>query len=204
MIKTPRRDNGRWRYGLVIDGNKLSNRYSINPYAFTGTSRNIRIKSITEYDSGKHLLEIVNWGNRPNISKALYDEIKEAILNLPDSYKEKKRFEYKGVGKIKTPNGKIVEQYKFNVPSRDSGDIFKQNKFNNMSSLTKSDRFNEKEERIWTDQEMIDIQGCILGIILPYNEYKEYVSSNIEDPELKATFDICNKFLGTEYIKIFY
>lgn len=38
MADTPKRNPKRWKYGLITDGDKLSNKYHIEPYSFVGTS----------------------------------------------------------------------------------------------------------------------------------------------------------------------
>lgn len=200
LTSTPKRNPGKWKYGLVIDGNKLSNSYHIEPFAFTGTIKNIRIKSLIRYDSGICLIEAVNWG-RSKISREFYEELKSAILNLPDESKDKHMLTISGPGKYNTKNGKIVEKLLFISKIGDGGEIFKSNKFLNISSLTKSDRYNEKEERLWTDTDLIDISGCIKGIILPYDEYKNFNESG--DPELIKLKEVCDRYLK-QYITIFY
>lgn len=83
------RNNSRWRWGVILDGDKLSSRYRIEPYSFSGAgaianSKNVlRIKYIAKYDTGICVVAPVNW-RAQKISEKAYDAIKRAMLSQPE------------------------------------------------------------------------------------------------------------------------
>ena len=55
MTSAAIRNSKRWRWGVIIDGDRLSDRYSIVPISFVGVltnknSANFKVKCITKYD----------------------------------------------------------------------------------------------------------------------------------------------------------
>lgn len=170
MTSAAIRNSKRWRWGVIIDGDRLSDRYSIVPISFVGVltnknSANFKVKCITKYDSGKCVLTCINWPSI-EIRENLYNTIKQMIEACPESYKELKQLKIKREGKRKTSNGYIVEQYLFNVKT--GGIILNRNTLqDNLSDFVVHSSFNEQEERIWTNSEFIDIKNCISGIIVP-------------------------------------
>ena len=176
------RNSKRWVYGVLLDGDKLSDNYSITPYSYSGTVLNsggdLRVKYIAEYDDGTCVLNLVNWSTM-SITKSIYDEIVSAIEKMPNDLKIKKKLEHTMEGKNRR-NGKVLkEKYLFNVKT--GGLRITQKEFPSLcSKLSKSSGMNETEERIWLNNEnTISIKRCIKGIIIPKKMSSE------EDVELE-------------------
>lgn len=173
----------KWKYGIMIDGDKLSNRYHIEPYSYVGTeysyggNLSLEIKYLVSYDNNRYRVAFVNWGTY-FISKEFFEELERRVLEWPDNSKAK--LEIQKGGKIKVPGvgGKIVIKYLYNtkqggVPIKITDiprDLFK--------DMSKTTNFNEREERIWTDNTTIDISKMIKGIVIPKNEISEFESES--------------------------
>lgn len=181
------RNNTRWRYGVVIDGDKLSNRYHIEPFSFTGANLNnggkIGIKDLTAYDDGTYKLRLVNWPAMP-ISRETFDFIESLILSQSDEFNKSHKLVIQDGGKRRVAGRMIEKKYNYNVKHGDGcrllvnvdklpGEI--------TTFLTKDPRTNEYEERIWTSDEYIDISKCIKGIIIPRSEIPDFESSDFAD-----------------------
>lgn len=191
MTDTPKRNPKRWKYGVIIDGDKLSNRYHIEPYSFAGNALahgdRYRIKILTKYDTGICTLSLVNWGTI-KISEDMFNQLESAILRQSESYNAKKNLTQHS-GKNKTKNGVIEVQYKYNT--KNGGLHLTDDILGKLStSFIKHDVLNEKEERIWIDKQAISIKGCIKGIIIPRNISEEFES------QLETTFKVCDRWLG--------
>lgn len=183
MTAAAKRNNKRWRYGVIINGDRLSEHYKIEPFSFAGAAfeenATFRIKTLTSYDDGTCKLNLVNWP-AIQISRDTFEEIKQAILNQPEEFNQSHKLQYQQGGKRKVEGRFIDEKFNYNVKHGDSGAILKKD---NVSSdliyrLTKGDSTNEYEERIWMGKyEDLDVSGCIEGIIFPKSEedaiYKE-------------------------------
>lgn len=193
------RNNSRWRWGVILDGDKLSSRYRIEPYSFsgagaTGNSKNVlRVKYIAKYDTGICVVAPVNW-KAQRISEKAYDAIKRAMLSQPEEYNEKKHLVFQDGGKYRTANGRLVEKYIYNVKA---GGIFLNERTlgSDCQYVTKLSIFNETEERIWTDKPYINISGCIKGIVVPKNltpdeELNYQKTLNVAAMQIGEDFDV--------------
>lgn len=190
------RNSTRWKYGLIIDGDMLSNQYSIRPVSFAGqaiSSQKLRVRSITLFDDNRAALTLVNW-RQFYIPVSVYNEIKSQILSLPESDAQKMKLEVSGRGKQVRDGHTIEEKYLFN---RKDGGIKISPKWmsdSSISSMLKHTVMNETEERIWTDSEsFINIDGCIDGIVVPksdsiklYNEDDEFYPLILDELAVQA------------------
>lgn len=185
IFSAANRNNNRWRYGIVLDGTKLSNKYSIEPYSYFGhelSRGKIRIKSLAEYDNGTFELEVVNIGPLP-INRQTHREIRRRILDIPDDVLTKKNFTVIH-GKRPYKGRTVIERLKFNTPIgyAISNDWLSDSAFN---AIAKSDRLNEYEERIWLDnRSQISIKGCIKFVLVPKNESSDIIDGTEPQFEL--------------------
>ena len=164
------RNPSRWKYGIVLDGTKLSNKYNIEPYSYVGSTTiksSVRVKYITSYDDDTYSLNLVNFPT-VQISRRTYEKLRNEIEKLPDNIKQLKKLQYQNGGKRRI-NGKMIrEKYLFNVPQ--GGLMITEKDFPDIvSALQKESSLNETEERIWlyTSEYFINIKNCILYVILP-------------------------------------
>lgn len=170
MIAAPKRNNKRWKYGIIIDGDFLSNKYHIEPFSFAGnalqySTASFRVKELRAYDNGTYKLSMVNWPTI-QISKSVFDSIKNSIENMPEELKTKKKLQVTDAGKRMIGGVKLVKKYLFNVPT--GGLLLTKDILKDISSeFTKGEGVNEREERIWSDTDVININGCIVGVLLP-------------------------------------
>lgn len=186
----------KWKYGLQIDGTKLSNRYSIEPYSYAGTEHSskgalhLEVKYLTSYDNGQYRVGFVNWGSM-SISKEFYEELESRILRQPESFNQKCKLKIQQGGRRIVPEvgGKIVIKYLYNT--KQGGVSISINEI--PKDLLKGTSFNEREERIWTKDQTINISGCITGVILPKNaetttdpDVWEDISKYIENNNLEV------------------
>ena len=93
MTSAALRNSNKWRYGIIVDGDKLSNRYSLRPHNFqaekNASDSGVPMKGIRAYDNGTYQL-ILQIGQPTRIPKWLYDEIKLAMLSQPEDFNIKK------------------------------------------------------------------------------------------------------------------
>lgn len=183
LTSAAQRNPKRWKFGVIVDGDKLSEKYEITPVSYIGTQfthSDVKVKYVTAYDNNTYVLNLVNW---PTISidKNTYDSIVKEIENMPEQDKVKHKLIHTGVGS-RTINGrKVKEKYLFNVPK--GGLRLNYNKYPQIcSSIASHTIANEEEERVWiTDNNYyIDISGCIKGIIMPHNLTMEEEQDFIE------------------------
>lgn len=171
IFSAANRNNKRWRYGIILDGTKLSDKYSFEPYSYFGhelSRGKIRIKSLAEYDNDTFELEMVNIGPVA-VNRQAYGEIRRRILDIPDDVLRRKNFTIIH-GKRPYKGRTVVERLKFNTPVgyAISDDWLPDSAFN---AIAKSDRLNEYEERIWLDnQSQISIKGCVKFVLVPRKE----------------------------------
>ena len=153
----------KWKYGVKIDGDKLSNKYSIEPYSKVGTDINrLRVLYLIEYDDGTCVLNLVGWTTRI-ISKRLFDSIEKLILSQSDKYNSEHKLEI-STGKRPYKGKRAVKKYMYRVPH---GGV---KLTSEQAAIIAEPQFNEAEERIWlTTSPTIDITGCIIGYVLPKN-----------------------------------
>lgn len=186
----------RWYCGIQIDGNGLSNRYSIKPYsAFTvrARSRNpLRVKSIIEYDDGTYSLSSLNHSTRL-INRDTYTSILDKILNAGNEYNQKHRLVV-SKGKRSYRGKTAIRRFVYDSPN---GGVLIDD---TIIPLSVNPNFYESEERIWSDSDYIDISGCVNGVVLP----KE-LESMPESDYVKTYFaSICEECLPSNYSIIYY
>lgn len=186
------RNNRRWRFGVIVDGDKLSNRYSFDPVSFTGVvfdKSGIRVKELVSYDDNTYLLRLVNW-KKFEISEKLFNTIRVEIENLSDDDKKRFGLTYQQNGKRLINGHKICEKYVFSA--RYGGLTLTQSKNSEIcSKISKLPSVNEYEERVWiTNGFYINIKGCIIGIIAPGNMTDE--ESDYYDTYIQPIIDVLN------------
>lgn len=170
MTSATTRNSERWKYGVIIDGTKLSNRYIITPHSYMGSvsiKTSVRVKYITSYENGTYSLNLVNFPTVP-ISRTTYERIRQEIENLPEEVKQLKKLQYQQGGRRSVNGTRIKEKYLFNVPQ---GGIMLTDKTypDIITMLSKESSLNEQEERIWLkgSEYFININGCVKAVILP-------------------------------------
>lgn len=182
------RNPGRWVYGVQIDGDKLSDRYSINPFSYAGTATKTgfyRVKTLISYDNNTYSLSLVNWPTI-EIPKIVFDELEQLIVSDSQGINDKKKLEV-STGKRPYLGKTIVTRYNYNVPS--GGITLKEGLVpeNVLSYLMKHTSLNETEERIWVlkdDVKFINIRGCITGYIAPKGDdsVQQAIDDGLLDP----------------------
>ena len=163
----PMRRPKRWKYGLIIDGNKLSNRYSISPVNDGNTEMSLgtmKVKYIAKYQD-KAKLSIADRATF-DITISIYNQIKELILSMSDEDKSHLGF-YIDDRKVKSRIGFREELVGFTA--RHGGLKLDKNISDSLKNeMLKSDAFYEREERINLKYPSpVNISGCIEGIYLP-------------------------------------
>lgn len=178
ILAAPLRDKDRWKYGLLLDGTKLSEHYKVVPYSYSGTMlednpKNFKVKYVVAYDDDTYYLNLVNWKTK-QIDKQTYDWIVTQINAMPEEDQAKHKLVYQGEGKIKRNGHKIVEKYTFNNPMGDYGDIFSTAPKSLIAQFVKNRGIDEAEERIWLDAtSSVNLKGAIKGVILPKTDNEE-------------------------------
>lgn len=170
------RNLNRWYCGVILDGNKLSNKYHIEPFSYAGNqlekSQGYRVKTLTAYEDGTYRLTCVNWP-MITISESMYNNIVDIINNMPEELKVKKGYIHSEGGKRRVFGTYIKEKHHFNSKNGGPSINIKNLSPESQSEFTKHDKINETEERIWlTNQKSISIRGCIKGIILSKEDAK--------------------------------
>lgn len=203
MTAAARRNPRRWSVGIILNGDMLSNRYHLEPYSYASTAFNrgnvLVVKELKSYDNGTYTLSLVHWPTL-EISKKLFDGIEDIILNLSDSDKQKMKLE---ISEGKQPRGgrKVLVRYNFNRPQ--GGPKLNSNNLSNAlsSELFHHTAMNEEEERIWLNNlSLIDISGCIKGIIVPKNMYNEMLDPDSDDDRLDELQAVIEKAAGRNYV----
>lgn len=170
------RNPNRWVYGVQIDGDRLSNRYSFQPYSYAGHAIETafyRVKQLNAYDDGTYALSLVDWRSSIPTTKDVFDTIENLIISDAQNINDKYKLEF--YQNKRSYRGKsAVKQYTYNVPK--GGLILRSGLVPDsiISYLLKHTDMNETEERIWIlDDKVkyIDISGCITGYIEPLNDY---------------------------------
>lgn len=167
------RNSGRWKYGIQIDGTKLSDKYSIVPYSFAGnsirrTKRYYRVKYLASYDDGTYVLQLVDWPVM-SIPKPIYDDIVAAIKSDVEGINDKKHLTI-SPGKRAYRGRTIITKYLYDVPT--GGIALNEDTVSasTLNYLLKHTNLNETEERIWvldSSKPYINIHNCITGYIAP-------------------------------------
>ena len=170
MTIQPRRKPDKWKYGIVLDGDKLSNRYSFKPINDGYTEMSLgtmKVKYVTLYDDNTARLCIAHRGTF-DISSSLYNALKAEMRKLPET--ELIKLGYYELGEGKPYGGKRrVEQAGFHA--KNGGLKLSDNLPDYLQAkLLKSDAFYEREERIALESpKNINISVCLLGVYLPRN-----------------------------------
>ena len=164
------RNINRWCCGVVLDGNKLLDKYSIEPYSYAGVQlsrpQGYRVKTLTAYENGTYKLTCVNWSTI-SISKSMYDEIASIIEDMPEDIKQLKKYVHTGRGKRKVNGTYIKEKHHF--VGKNGGPVINNKNLSAKSTLEflKNSKINETEERIWLNSgRSININRCIKGIVI--------------------------------------
>lgn len=180
------RNKSRWKYGLILDGTKLSDKYSIRPYSYTGSNNTKTIiKTLTEYDNNTYTVYIVNWGSI-DIPKETYDDLRAIILNQSDEFNNSHKLMHK-IGSKRQLGRLIINQYDYRVPH--GGPIINIDKIPSLANIFRQ-RSYEAEERIWVDNgNTVNISGCIKGIYIPNNtEIQDSLNELIDSKNLDVKF----------------
>lgn len=164
------RNISRWRYGVKIDGDKLSNRYSISPYSFAGNALSkgyYKVKTLTSYDDGTYTLSLVNWPTI-QISAEMFKEIQSIIESDIQGVNDSSRLEI-SEGKRAYRGRTAITRYNYDVKHGGAVLSDKTASSHLLQYLIKHTGLNETEERIWifNNAKYIDVSGCILGFIEP-------------------------------------
>ena len=207
----------RWRDGIILDGNKLSENYSIDAYSFSGwnmenqtkASGKFKISQITRWPS-RCMVKFIGWSKEIQISFDAYEDIRRVCLTeIPESYQKKCRLEVSH-GKRKR-NGEIfIERLKFNTPGGSPSNIFQYMKDSTRSELAQVT--NQYEERIHGPQStseggkrfrstqadslelpVVHIANCVKGVILNSDDAADYPEL-VDEIEhiLKIQYDLAN------------
>ena len=167
------RNPNRWIYGIQLDGTKLSNKYRIVPYSYSGnsvkgSSAKYRVKYIAEYDDGTFVLQLVDWPVI-KVPESVFREIEDAINSDCQGINDLKKLEV-SKGKRAYRGRKAVIRYVYDVKT--GGISLNENTVSDatLSYLLKHTNLNETEERIWildTNTYYISIKDCITAYIEP-------------------------------------
>ena len=117
LTSAAKRNSKRWRWGVILNGDKLSDRYSITPVSYSGIQMSysdLRVKYITAYDNGTYALNLVNWPTI-EVNEFIWDKITKEINNLPEEFKEKKKLQHTYEGRNTINGRKVKEKYLFNT-----------------------------------------------------------------------------------------
>ncbi len=177
------RNNKKWKYGIILDGNKLSNRYSIEPFSYAYnhiTSKGYKVRSLTAYQDGTYRLACDHWPTIV-ITKQLHDEIEAIIENMSEEDKVTTKYQYTTGGKRRVYNTYIKERHHFN--GRHGGPRISSKNLSEQYQVqfSKNPISNESEERIWLKgSKSVDISNCILGVIMPKKEYSDFEVESYE------------------------
>lgn len=200
------RNPKRWGYGVIIDGNILSNDYPIEPNSFVGnvltprpgnkSYHKCRVRKLTAYDNNTYTLTCENWPTI-EISQRLYKKIQSIIESEVAERGLKVSHTYKG---IQSYRGRTVaERYSF---GRYQGIILNSDLLDgDISVLSKHPKMNETEERIWLPKgvESVDILNSIVGIIMPKRD------KDSDDKDVKEALTCFRNIVGDDYMdKVLY
>lgn len=165
LLAAPKRNPSKWRFGVILDGELLTDRYSFISFSYAGVALYkgdmLKIEYIIYDKDGKGELKL--FGRSPiYISNALA----QSIISKGDF--SRYRFEQimTDVHKYYTKNRRIAIYISDIISNRQYAEI------------TKSSSLNEYEERIWNhnknerfmtneNHKYINILGCIKGFVLP-------------------------------------
>ncbi len=206
MTAAALRNNKRWIYGVKVDGTRLSDRYHIEPFSFTGSvidKGGLRIKELVKYDTGECKLTLVNWSPMW-VSSKVFDYFENLILQQSEDFNTSHKLFIQEGGKRRNQGRLIDTKYTYKVRHGDSGKLI--SSFDSLPDYVKyvflkGKSTNEYEERLWTSRNYIDISGCIKGIILPKSQFRDFETSNEHDSRILR--NICDEVLR-EYTITYY
>lgn len=181
------RNINRWKYGIILDGDKLSDRYSFKPIDYLNASKsNLRVKTLKAYDNDTYTVEIANRGTI-SITKDIFKIIEQEILNAADDFNKEHKLEIR-TGARKFKGRMALRVYDYRVPH---GGIHLETIDNSSLQNFIRDFYDETEERVWlkppTDisacVSRMNIKGSIIGLYLPEfekdnNEVIEFVQNH--------------------------
>lgn len=189
LTKADRNPN-RWIYGIQLDGDKLSNKYKIEPYSFAGSAMKknyYKVKTLISYDDNTYALSLVNWPTI-KIPQSVFEDIKELITSDSQNLNKVKKLEVT-TGKRPYLGRTIKEKYNYDVKTGGISLNEKNLSLETLNYLLKHTNLNETEERIWIIDEkvkFINIGDCITCYIEPKGD--DSIEQKIENgglPKLK-------------------
>lgn len=185
LTKADRNPN-RWIYGIQLDGDKLSNRYKIEPYSFAGGAMKksyYKVKTLISYDDDTYALSLVNWPTI-KIPQSVFENIRELITSDSQNLNKVKKLEVT-TGKRPYLGKTIKEKYNYNVKTGGISLNDQNLSAESLNYLMKHTNLNETEERIWIlndNVKFINIKDCITGYIEPTGDRS--IEEKIEDGSL--------------------
>lgn len=185
LTKADRNPN-RWIYGIQLDGDKLSNRYKIEPYSFAGGAMKksyYKVKTLISYDDNTYALSLVNWPTI-KIPQSVFEDIKQLITSDSQNINKVKRLEV-STGKRKYQGRTIKEKYNYDVKTGGVSLNDENLSAESLNYLMKHTNLNETEERIWIlndNVKFITIKDCITGYVEPAGD--DSIEVKIEDSSL--------------------
>lgn len=189
----------KWRDGIILDGDRLSDSYAVDPINFVGTSAEnqkgpqgkLKISQITRWPS-RCMIRFVGWSKELKISLSAYSQIKEACLNdLSDTERQKCRFEI-SQGKRNRGGEKFIERLKFNTPGGSPPSIFTylpdavtselstvanqyEERIHGPQNLTESMPQRFRSRNVDTlDLPVVHIEKCVKGIIVNSEDAEDH------------------------------
>lgn len=160
-----------YRYGFIIDGQKFSDRYRLEPISYVGHqvakgTNNFQIMRITRYQNGKCKASTKPYGT-VDISEETFSKLADYIEKLPEDLKNKKKLSHKegGTRNVSGVGAPIAEQYAVGTPNGISIKTKNIPEAANLGSiLSQNENIDESEERVWNDK--VSIDNCLKGVII--------------------------------------
>lgn len=203
LTSAAERNSNKWRYGIIVDGDKLSNRYAIEPHSFLGElnsrNRSVKLKVLRAFDDGRYYMTAMI-GKTTEIPGWLYNELKSVALAQPESFNKDKKFVH-DIEKSKRRSFNHAYRIELLQYMGQYGGYELSPKFisDRAMSWINNHVLNETEERVsmkkqsrqdlrtrktikdlprdeddviieFSEVSYIDLQGCIIGLVLPRTE----------------------------------
>lgn len=117
----------RWHCGIILDGDILSEMYSISPIHYSGTALShtsdtdryggFKLKQVTAWADGTFDIRFVGWQTSFEISRSCYNAVVSTIEDLDDKVKQRCRL-VRSEGKVKSAKKgcKYIERFLFDTP----------------------------------------------------------------------------------------
>lgn len=198
MLAATKRSS-KWKFGLIINGDYLSENYNITPYSYEWVNDNkinFRVKVLTLYENGQCTVQFVG-KNTTSISLQTYEHIRDLVVNY-DRNVQAKLFHQKG-GRRKTKGTYLKEKFTYNNPQ---GGV--QIPYSDLP-LELRPFVDEYEERFWVTpkQSYIRLNGRIIeGIILPRSLKSRFES--VDDRDLQMLHDLMDNLCGQDNYNVMY